>query len=54
MRRDTVDSGDLGLLELARSDELGIFGRDGDAFVRSCRPPTAMGRGHCANRQIGR
>lgn len=33
MRRDTVDSGDLGLLELARSDELGIFGRDGDAFV---------------------
>lgn len=33
MRRDTVDSGDLGLLELARSDELGIFGRNGDALV---------------------
>lgn len=33
MRRDTVDSGDLGLLELARSDELGIFGRNGDTFV---------------------
>ncbi len=33
MRRDAVDGGDLGLLELACSDKLGIFGRNGDAFV---------------------
>lgn len=33
MRRNTVDGGDLGLLELARSDELRIFGRDGYALV---------------------
>ena len=33
MRRNAVDGGDLGLLELARSDELCIFGRNGDTFV---------------------
>ena len=33
MRRYAVDGGDLGLLEFARGDELGIFGRNGDAFV---------------------
>lgn len=33
MRRNAVDGGDLGLLELARSDELRIFRRNGDAFV---------------------
>lgn len=31
--RYAVDGGDLGLLEFARSDELGIFGRNGDTFV---------------------
>ena len=30
---DAVDGGDFGLLELARGDELCIFGRNGDAFV---------------------
>ena len=33
MRRNAVDGGDFGLLELAGSDELGIFGRNGGAFV---------------------